>query len=229
MRALERDLWVAEAPLRFLGLALGARMTVVRLASGDLVIHSPIAAKGPLVAEVRSLGRVAHLIAPNRFHHLFVGDWHARFPDASVHLAPGLDRKRPDLPATHPLSDPPAPEWSGCLEQVALAGIPATNEVVFFHRPSATLIASDLAFHVGPESPWLTRAAFRMMGAYGRLGPTPLERLLIRDRAAFRESLERVLAWPFERVVVAHGAVCESGGRAALERGCAWILGREAR
>lgn len=226
LRALAEGLWVAEAPLRFLGLELGARMTVVRLPAGGLLVHSPIAASPSLLSQVRALGPVARLVAPNRFHHLFVGEWRRAFPDASLELAPGLAAKRPDLQPAHVLGDGPGADPSGGLDQVLLAGIPMTNEVVFFHRASATLIGTDLAFHIGPESPPLTRAAFRAMGAYGCLGPTPLERLLVRDPAAFRGSLERILALPFERVVVAHGAVCETGGRAALERGYDWILGR---
>jgi hypothetical protein len=55
-------------------------------------------------------------------------------------------------------------------------------------------------------------------------GPTYLERLLVRDRAAARRSLERILAWDFERVVVAHGAVLESGGREALRAAYTWLL-----
>jgi hypothetical protein len=56
------------------------------------------------------------------------------------------------------------------------------------------------------------------------LAPTFFERLLVRDRAALRRSLRRVLAWPFERVVVAHGEVCERGGRQELARAYAWAL-----
>ncbi|MBK7947871.1 MAG: DUF4336 domain-containing protein [Deltaproteobacteria bacterium] len=226
MHELADGLWIAEARLRFLGLELGARMTVVRLAGGELLLHSPVAATEELVRQVGALGRVAHLVAPNRFHHLFVGDWRRRYPDAAIHVAPGLERKRGDLPISSLLGSIPDPAWADVLDQVALAGIPTTNEVVFFHRSSSTLIASDLAFQIGPESPALTRAAFRAMGAYGCLCPTPLERLLVRDRAAFRGSLERILVWPIERVVVAHGAVCESDGRARLARGYDWILGR---
>lgn len=226
MRELAPGLWIADVPLRFFGLELGARMTVVRLAGGELLLHSPVAAGAELVGEVAALGRVAHLVAPNRFHHLFVGDWQKRFPEAAIHVAPGLERKRADLAIGSRLGAVPDPAWADVLDQVPLAGIPATNEVAFFHRPSATLIASDLAFQIGPESPALTRAAFRAMGAYGCLCPTPLERLLIRDRNAFRASLERILAWPIERVVVAHGGVCEHEGRARLARGYAWILGR---
>jgi len=123
------------------------------------------------------------------------------------------------------LGDTPEPAWHEVLDQVALRGIPISNEVVFFHRPSRTLVATDLAFNVGADSPLATRVAYRLMGGYGRVSPTHFERLLVRDRDAFRESLERILAWPFERVVVAHGAVSETGGREELMRGYAWLLG----
>ena len=225
MQQLDSDLWVTEAPLRFFGLEVGARMTVVRLPGPKLWLHSPVAATEELVDEVRALGPVAHVVAPNRFHHLFVGDWQRAYPDASVHVAPGLDTKRADLDIAGVLTDEPEAGWRGTLDQVPIAGVPMSNEVAFFHRPSATLIATDLAFNVGPDSPPLTRLTFRLARTYGRLSPTLLERLLVRDRAAFRRSLERILEWPFGRVIVAHGAVCETGGREELLRGYSWVLG----
>ncbi|NNL65005.1 MAG: DUF4336 domain-containing protein [Myxococcales bacterium] len=224
MKPLASDLWITEAPLRFFGLEVGARMTVVRLPDGKLWLHSPIAATAALVREVKALGPVSWLVAPNRLHHLFVGEWQRTIPDAAIHVAPGLDAKRPDLPIAGVLGDAPEPAWKDVLDQVLLAGFPFANEVVFFHRPSATLIATDLAFNVGASSPALTRLAFRLAGTYGELSPTLVERLLVRDRAAFRGSLERILAWPFERVIVAHGDVCEQGGREQLVRGYAWLL-----
>lgn len=33
LKILDRDLWVAEFPFRYLGLNVGTRMTVIRLAS----------------------------------------------------------------------------------------------------------------------------------------------------------------------------------------------------
>jgi hypothetical protein len=225
MRQLDSQLWVAESPLRFLGLELGSRMTVMRLADGRLFLHSPVAATAQLVQEVRAVGPVAFIVAPNRFHHLFVGEWQRAFPEASVYVAPGLERKRPDLEITGLLTDRPEGGWADTIDQVLLGGIPFTNEVVFFHRPSATLVASDLAFNVGASSPPLTRMAFRMGGIYGRLSPTALERLLVRDRSTFRRSLSRILEWPFQRVVVAHGEVAEENGRDQLVRGYSWVLG----
>ena len=224
MKQLHSDLWITESPLRFLGLEVGARMTVVRLPGPKLLLHSPIAVTADLVREVKSLGPVAYLVAPNRFHHLFVGDWQRACPDASVYVAPGLDSKRADLKIAGVLGDEPEPGWKGAVDQVLIAGFPLANEVVFFHRPSATLVATDLAFNVGASSPLLTRLVFRLTGAYGRLAPTLLERLFVRDRAAFRRSLERVLEWPFDRIVVAHGEVCETGGLEELVRGYSWLL-----
>jgi hypothetical protein len=200
-------------------------MTVVRLPDFKLLLHSPIAAAADLVRKVKALGPVAYLVAPNRFHHLFVGEWQRACPDASIYVAPGLDTKRADLTIAGVLADEPEPGWKDAVDQVLVGGFPFANEVVFFHRPSATLIATDLAFNVGSSSPPLTRLVFRLAGAYGRLSPTLLERLLVRDRRAFRQSLERVLEWPFEGVVVAHGNVCERGGREELVRGYSWVLG----
>ena len=223
MQQLDSDLWIMDSPLRFLGLEVGARMTVVRLPGRRLFLHSPIAATDELVAAVEQLGQVACLVAPNLFHHLYVGEWRTAFPEAAIYVAPGLKAKRPDLDVTGVLGDQPEPIWADTIDQVLVEGLPFTNEVVFFHRPSATLIATDLAFNVGSSSPALTRFVFRLSRGYGRLTPTLLERLLVRDATRFRASLDRILDWPFERVVVAHGEVSESGGRQELSRGYSWL------
>jgi Domain of unknown function (DUF4336) len=199
-------------------------MTIVRLPGPKLLLHSPIAATAELVREVTALGPVAYLVAPNRLHHLFVSEWKEACPEASIYVAPGLDTKRADLSIAGILTDEPEVGWKDTIEQVLLCGFPFANEIVFFHRPSATLIATDLAFNIGPSSPPLTRFAFRLAGTYERLSPTLLEKLLVRDRTAFRHSLERILKWPFERVVVAHGDVSENGGREELVRGYSWLL-----
>lgn len=225
MRQLDDDLWIADQPLSIAGIELGARMTVLRLPDQRLLLHSPIRPTPELLEEVRALGKVGAVVAPNRFHHLFAGAWLGACPGASLFVAPGLETKRPDLPVAGLLSDTPEPMWKGAVEQVVLRGIPLTNEVVFFHAASRTLIATDLAFHIGPDRPALTRLAFRLSGAYGHLAPTLLERLLVRDRTTFRASLQRILDWPFDRVIVAHGTVLETGGRRELARGYSWLLG----
>lgn len=223
MRQLAEDLWVVERPLRFGGLALGTRMSVVRLRDGSLFLHSPVALDDDLQAALLRLGTPRHAVAPNRFHHLFVGEYRRAFPEVRLYAAPGLPEKRRDLTFDAVLSDVPPPAWAGQLDQEHFKGFPIMSEVAFCHRASRTLLTCDLAFNLGPEAPFVTRLAMRLVGGYGRLGPSMVEKVLIRDRAAARESLARILGWDFDRVVVTHGTVLESGGREALRAGYRWL------
>ena len=95
------------------------------------------------------------------------------------------------------------------------------NEVVFLHRASRTLVLTDLAMNF-PALPdgFLTRLFVRAMALQGGLRTSRLIHGLVRDRAAARASLERILGWDFDRVIPSHGEVCEEGGRRALRE--AW-------
>ena len=224
LRELARDLWVAERPQRFYGLEVGTRMTVIRLAEGSLLLHSPVALDPALRGALDALGSVRFAVAPNRVHHLHAGEVARAYPEARLWVAPGLERKRPDLAFVGVLGDEAPDAWKGQVDQVFFRGRPYENEVVFLHRASRTLLLCDLAFHFGPSTAPATRLLMRLLRSYGRFGPSRLDPWLIRDRRAARRSLERILAWDFDRVVVAHGDVLESGGREALRRGYAWLL-----
>jgi hypothetical protein len=224
LRALAPDLWVVDRPQRFYGLAVGTRMTVIRLADGGLLLHSPIVLDGELRRALDALGPVRYAVAPNRVHHLYAGDVAKAYPAARLWIGPGLEKKRPDLAYVAILDDEAPPEWRGQVDQTFFRGRPYENEVVFHHRASRTLVLCDLAFNFGPSAPFATRMWMRLIRSYGRFGPSTLDPLLIRDRAAARASLERILAWDFDRVIVAHGDVLETGGHAQLARGYAWLL-----
>jgi hypothetical protein len=225
LRKLADDLWVAERPQSFYGLPVGTRMSVIRLAGGRLLLHSPVAIDPGLRRELDAIGRVCFAVAPNRVHHLYAGEVARTYPGARLWVAPGLERKRPDLVYEAVLGDEAPPEWRDEVAQVFFRGRPYENEVVLFHRSSRTLLLCDLAFHFGPSAAAPTRLLMRLLRSYGRFGPSTLDPLLIRDRRAARASLERILAWDFDRVVVAHGDVLERGGHEALRRGYAWLLG----
>jgi uncharacterized protein DUF4336 len=199
-------------------------MTVIRLAGGRLLLHSPVALDSELRAQLEALGRVSFAVAPNRLHHLHAGEVAEAYPGTRLWVAPGLDRKRPDLPFEAVLTNEAPEEWRADVGQVFFRGRPYENEVTFFHRPSRTLILCDLAFNFGPRAPLPTRLLMKLIRSYGHLGPSKLDPLLIHDRRAARESLERILAWDFDRVIVAHGDVQESGGHEILRRGYSWLL-----
>jgi hypothetical protein len=224
LRPLAQDLWIADRPQRFYGLEVGTRMTVIRLADGSLLLHSPVALDTELRRELDALGPVRYAVAPNRVHHLYAGKVAEAYPGARLWVGPGLEKKRPDLVFEGILGDEAPAEWKGQVDQTFFRGRPYENEVVFFHRASRTLILCDLAFNFGPRAAAPTRLLMRLLRSYGRFGPSMLDPLLIRDRVAARQSLTRILGWDFDRVVVAHGDVLESGGGEALREGYAWLL-----
>jgi hypothetical protein len=210
------------APLRFWGVETGSRMTVVRLASGGLFVHSPIALNPALRERVAGLGEVVAIVAPSKFHHLSAGPWAQAWPGAVLCGCPGVVARRPDLPWHHTLRDEPHPLWEGQLSQVHFAARSLEDEVVFFVPGARTMVCADAVFHLGAHPDPLTRCVAACLGNHGP-GATWLERLLIRDRAAAREQVGRMVGWDVARILLAHGPPVEAGGRAVLERAYGWL------
>jgi hypothetical protein len=211
--ALAPDLWVAPRPLKLIVGDVGTRMTVIRLADGGLFLHSPVRLDAETQAALDAIGTVRAVVAPSKVHHLFAGDYAAAYPAARVYGAPGLADKRKDLRIDAMLGDDAPAEWRDEIEQHLFRGAPRINEVVFFHRASRTLLLTDLAFNVAADKTHGARFFHWVAGTAGRFGPHRLVRSLIRDRAAARASVARILEWEFDRVVVTHGDVLDTDGR----------------
>ena len=147
------SLWVAQMPLRTYGLEMGTRMTVCRLSSGELWIHSPIKPDEELRQQLDSMGRVQFIIAPNRQHHFFIRDFRDAYPEALLFGSPDLPQKFPDITFDGVLGERPEPGWREELDQVPIKGNIFHDEVVFYHRQSRTLIVSDLCISGHAEQP----------------------------------------------------------------------------
>jgi hypothetical protein len=227
LRRLADDLFVVDGPVRVAHLDIGTRMTVVRLSDGGLFLHSPIPHTAALDAALAGIGHVAWIVAPSKVHHLWLAPWTEAHPGTTLVGAPGLREKRRDLVFHRELGDAPPSDWAAELDQCLLAGVPAVNEVAFLHRASRTLLLTDFAMNFsGPLHGVATRLWRRAMGLGDGLCTSRLVRLLVRDRAALRPALERVLGWDFERVIVTHGDVLERDGHEALRRAWQPLLAR---
>ena len=223
LRPVAEALYVREVPFRMGGMELGGRMTVVRLPGGGLWIHSPVRLEAETREAVEALGPVRYLVAPNLMHHLHLPAWAEAFPEARVVAPPGLRKKQPRLRLGVELGAAPDAGYAEVIRQQHLRGMPKLEEFVFLHRPSRTLLVTDVAFHIRSSPSWLTRTYLKLSGTYGKLAPTMLLKSLVKDRAALRTSLEEVWSWDFERVVVCHGEVLEHGGKEALRSGFGWL------
>lgn len=221
------DLWLADGPRASVaGFHYPTRMAVVRLPDGGLWIWSPVALTPALRAAVEALGEVRWLIAPNSLHDLHLADWRAAFPNAPLHAAPGLAAARPDLAVDAELGDAPSPAWAEAIDQAPVRGNRITTEVAFFHRPSGTVLFTDLLqqFPPGWFRGWRALVAWLDLMTEPEPSVPRKFRLAFTDRRAARESLERILAWPARAVVMAHGRPVEQDGRAFLARAFAWLM-----
>lgn len=216
-------LWITKSPLRFYGVEMGMRMSVCRLFDGDLWVHSPLKLDRELRAGLDSLGQVRHVVCPNKLHHLFMEYYAVAYPYARIYASPGLATKRPDLPFHATLQDRSEPEWGRYLDQMIFRGNAFMEEVIFLHLQSRTLILADLLESAHPDSPPLMRLFGRLFNIYEKPGPPLDMKLLFRDRAAARASLERVLTWDFDRIILAHGQLIETDGKRVLREAYSFI------
>jgi hypothetical protein len=98
------------------------------------------------------------------------------------------------------------------------------EESVLFYRPAKTWIVADLVHNIGrPTHAW-TAFYTRRMGFYDRVALSAMIRATaFPDRAAARRSVDRILAQPFDRLVVGHGPALAVGAREALAAAYAWL------
>ncbi|NKB70030.1 MAG: DUF4336 domain-containing protein [Candidatus Latescibacteria bacterium] len=219
---LSDNIWVLNRPLKAGPIDLGHRMSVVRLASGRLWVHSPVALDQEVRAGLDALGEVECLVAPSTFHDLYWKEWFVAYPQGRFYAVPGVREEHPELPFTDVL-DAGAPVWVGELDQTLLGGMPKINETVFLHPESKTLIAADMAFNHDSSVNFATGLVLRMTGCYGRFGVSRLFKLMIKDKKALRRSVDQVLGWDFERIVLGHGHIVEKDGRQVLEDAYAFL------
>lgn len=227
------ELWIVDGPeirMRYLGIGVPfpTRMTIVRLADGGLWIHSPVEGGDGLFDAVERIGPVAHIVAPNSIHYWWMPEWHRRFPAARLHAIGGLAQtaRRP-LPAMETLTATPDPAWTGTIDQVIVPGS-AFSEADFFHRPSRTLILTDLIENFDParvrSRVW--RAVLRASGAADPDGKAPYDMQLSfwRHRGAVRAAVRTMIGWQPERIILAHGRCYDRNGVEELRRAFRWVL-----
>lgn len=223
------EIWLADGgQTETLGFHYSTRMAVIRLKDGGLFVWSPVTFTEGLSREVRALGEVRWLVAPNSLHHLFLGQWKEAFPLANLYSAPGLAARRPDLAFDAELGDRPPPEWADAIDQVVIPGNRITTEVVFFHKASCTALFTDLVqqFPKGWFKGW--RALIAGMDLMTEPEPSvPRKfRVAFSDRQAARQAVARIQDWPTEKVVMAHGTPVEKDGRMFISRAFRWLTGR---
>nr|BAJ07074.1 putative uncharacterized protein [uncultured bacterium] len=219
------NIWLLEYPVRFGGMDLFGRTTIIRLENGDLIVHDPCKIDDSTKAKIDEIGIVKYIIAPGSYHHLFVADFQKKYPNAETFLCPGLERKRPDIKFEWVLGNKPDHRWEDDIDQVLVQGTKHIWEVAFFHKSSRTLILVDLLENIGDdyrhEAGLLLRfwwkGIFRM---WNNPKAAPEYQMGWGNREIVKISLNKILSWDATRVIIAHGENIEEHVRETLAR--AW-------
>jgi hypothetical protein len=220
------SIWVYEYPVHFCGFNINARMTVIRLSDGTLMLHSPCEISQVLRGIISAIGTVQYIVAPGTFHFLHVTSAQTAFPEAETFICPGIESKEPQMKFDWILGDKSPLGWKDDLEQVLVRGSREMCEVAFFHKPSKTLLLVDLIENYGDNTEntglgikFWWKIVFHM---WNKPKPAPEYQLGWKDKKAAKESLERMLEWDFERIVISHGDLIENDAKAVAKQ--AWLV-----
>ena len=166
-------LWIFDQPHGFLYAVVPIRMTIVKLASGGLLVYCPIAPTAECIELVRELenqyGEVKYIIhstSSGLEHKIFVGPFARYFPKAQVWTAPsqwsfplnlplswlGFPRNRTyTLPFDWQYS-PLAEEFEYQIVDIDLSA-GSFVEVALFHKCTQTLLVTDTIIEIPRQPP----------------------------------------------------------------------------
>jgi hypothetical protein len=230
-KPLAPDIGIVDGPLEYLNvggirlpLPFTTRMTVVRLSSGDLLLHSPIKFDEALANELRGLGTVRHLVSPNQFHYAHLGEWERVFPDAISWASPGVRRRararHVNIHFTRDLDASTPEEWRREIDQTLFPG-GYFKEFIFFHKDSRTLILTDTIINIELDKisePW--RTATKLAGMYHPYGQIFFGMrlpLLVQQRKA-KAAIGKIHSWQPQRIVLSHGRCFDADADKVIRR-----------
>jgi len=224
-----KNLWIIDGPnVRDFGVMFTTRMTVVKLTDGSLWVDSPVSLPFDTLKRITHLGPVRYLVAATPRHVWRLEAWHTLFPEAQLWAArttPFTLNKR-HLPLTGILGDVPPKGWAEDLDQLAFKGNPLIEEVLFFHKQSRTVILDDLIqIHPMLKGKPFRNALFQMEGVASPHGGVGLDiRLSFINRNLARRSLDMLLSWDFDKLVIAHGVCIEKDAKPFVARAFRWLV-----
>jgi hypothetical protein len=202
-------------------------MTVLRLADGSLWVESPVPAPPGGLDALRALGEVRYLVSGTQKHTWRLAAWQPHFPAAQL-WAPGktsLSIAGASVAANDVLTDEPYEGWAPDVDQLVFRGSPFLKEVHFLHRRSGSAILGDVIQANPPlEGKALSNFAFRMLGIGSANGGVPRDiKLGLVQRSRARESLERMLSWDFDKLIVSHGECVTREAKAHVRSAFQWL------
>lgn len=216
LREITADLWAIETPFELMGMHMGARMTVARRPDGSLFVYAPFTITDEDEAAIREKGELRDIVAPSPGHYTGIKNFAERFPEATLWVLPGLEKKVEGIPY-QVLKEAPE-SWKEDFDCLLFDGPRFASEWVFCHKASRSLLLTDLSFHLPRPVTPVNRIAGRLNDVGRRFGTSRAWRTMMKlgDKPRENQHVQTMLGWDFERIVAAHGFVVEKNPKAQL-------------
>lgn len=224
VEAVAHDVYmVSGPPVYTLGIHFGTHAVMVRLTDGSLWMCGPVPISPSVKKKVDGLGPVRYLVAQTPFHVWRLEEACRIFPDAEPWACPQVSRGFRHLPVRIIGKD--RPDWSDELEFLVFEGSPLLKEVIFFHKPSALVIVGDLIqSHTPVEGAAVRNLLMRLMGVSAPKATVPFDiRLSFTRRDLARRSLKKLLAWDFDKVILAHDRYLDRDAKKCVQQAFHWL------
>ncbi|HTU65767.1 MAG TPA: hypothetical protein VMF52_07450 [Steroidobacteraceae bacterium] len=209
---VDDGLWTVTGELKMPLTPLQRRMTVVRLASGDLVIYSAIALGETEMGKLEAAGRPAFLIVPGKLHRLDARIWKQRYPALRV-IAPLAAREA--AAEVVPVDDTTVDFGDDDVRFVTVGGMSGYEAALLVRRRGGTtLVVNDIIGNMPKDSGIVLRLT-HFAGAEPHV-PLPIK-LTLKDKAGLQDQL---LAWADEpglkRILMSHGEIIDADAAGRL-------------
>ena len=208
IKKIDVGVWCLESYFRSLGCRGSLRMTILETQTG-LLLYSPVALDAEIVASIRALGTVTDIVAPNLFHHMYLRQCVAAFPDANCWVPEGLSEKIGAVDGAQIIKPDLVFGNDSGIKKFTLTGH-RIKETMIFHEPSRTLLTADLLYNYQSEQYPAEKLFFWMIGNYGRPNVAFYHRFSVKDKSSIQCMIDTVTSWPINRIVMSHGRIIES-------------------
>jgi hypothetical protein len=209
---IDDGLWCLESHFVVWGCKGSLRMSLIQSHKG-IVIYSPVRLEVADIEQIRRMGHVSAIIAPNLYHHTFLRPYMEAFPEARILVPNGLQAKIGDIRGAQVMTQDCDLGLSRDLDHHIFAGH-KLRETILFHRPTATLITADLIYNFQRENFAAEKIFFRLIGSYGRPSVTFYHRFAVEDKVSVQALMEAVNGWGVRRIIMSHGRIisaCDAG------------------
>jgi hypothetical protein len=164
-----------------------------------IAIISPCDLPADIIETLKQDNRDLIFIAPNNFHNGHIKKMKMTFPNAQFYGPKRSARvSGVELKNTKELK-------LKDTDIYFILGNNSLSESCFFHKPTSTLIVTDLLFNMSHKMNISTKIMMKLVGTYKRIATSRMVRASIKDKELFNTSIQTLINLAPKKVIPSHG------------------------